>query len=149
MFLHHVQMRVQYRFSGVSHADIEDAVMDAVEKLLRTFGVGIDFEHPDYCAWLVTATIRGLIDKHRHDLHIIHEENCDQFCCCGVANEFEDQYDTQYMLQKLPPRLQNIVQLRIEGYSIEEIGQRIGRTPESIYKVIQRSRVAFLRNTNR
>jgi RNA polymerase sigma-70 factor (ECF subfamily) len=53
------------------------------------------------------------------------------------AREIERDIDTFLALKRLPPKQREVMQMRMDGYSYEEIAEKMGISPRTVQKHIE------------
>lgn len=131
--------------------DPEDVVQSAYRSFFRRLKQGeFEFED-DHDVWQLLATItyckaRNLV-KHHHRLRRDVRRDAPE----SVGNEWQDrvpgpedfaifQESLEKLLNNLPVQYHELVLLRLEGYSIKEVAERVQRSQRTVLRVLSRLR---------
>jgi len=145
MFMQHITSLLQRQYPFALSEDIEDAVMDALEKLLRVHGTHDAYKDDQYRSWIIRVASHSLIDQYRKRLNEICSYNADDVAGTWSADETVIQNECDRLLRHLPHSALTVVQLRAQGFTVEEIGLILQRSSDAVYKTLQRVRSAVCR----
>lgn len=101
--------------------------------------------------WLTAIARNKIIDYYRREIREQDWLETDASFAPGAANSAEDEFSltadreaVSITLAKLNPLYRSCLIFKyIDGYSVKEIGQILGRTPKAIDSMLQRARAAF------
>lgn len=130
-------------------ADAADLAHDCLCAFVNHFGC-YPWEYADPLhAWRwCCLKLRALaVDAHCHTQRhpsLSLEEAPESLACVEIAEQVQGDVDGEAFVAQLPPRLRAVVQLRLQGFSWEEIAQRLGVKASTVRGYLPELRARFV-----
>ncbi|MFQ3610128.1 MAG: sigma-70 family RNA polymerase sigma factor [Fimbriimonadales bacterium] len=126
-----------------------DLAMECLYAFYRHFQ-HFPWQHPDphHALCWCRHKLRSLtIDRTRHEqclVQVAWETLPEGVACAAMDERLQNEFDAQAFLDSLPEGLREVLQLRLEGYSWEEVGRLLGRNANTLRSYLPDLRKKFI-----